>query len=76
MPIKWEYEWCKMCERPNKIGFAVSDEEWKKIAPEGKDVLCYNCFEALSFEKGIPFTLIGLYPVARVKGCKFRGDKQ
>ena len=27
--IDWEYEWCKLCERPNKIGFIVSDEDWQ-----------------------------------------------
>ena len=70
MSIKWEYEWCKMCERPNKIGFVVSDEDWRKIVPDkmkkGSGILCYNCFERLSYEKKIPFVLLGLYPVARI----------
>lgn len=80
MPIDWQYEWCKRCERPNKIGFQVPDEDWKKIAPDdmkdGSGVLCYNCFETLSHEKNIPFTLIGLYPVARVEGCIYKGGEQ
>ena len=75
MPIDWEYEWCRMCERPNKIGFTVPDEDWKKIVPDemkdGNGVLCYNCFETLSHQKGIPFTLLTLAPVARVEGTRY-----
>ena len=72
MVIKWEYEWCQLCERPNKIGFNVKDEDWKAIVPEemkdGSGVLCYNCFETLSYKKKITFTITGLYPVARMEG--------
>ena len=73
MLIKWRYEWCKMCERPNKIGFSVSDEEWEKIVSKEfrNHCLCYNCFELLSYIKKIPFTLLGLYPVARLKKCRY-----
>lgn len=77
--IKWEFEWCSLCERPNKIGFEVSNEDWEKIVGKGKEniVVCYNCFERLSYEKNIPFTLKGLYPVARVEGCRFNiGDRE
>lgn len=73
MTIKWEFEWCKLCERPNKIGFSVSDEDWEKIVGKREEntVICYNCFERLSYEKNIPFTLKRLFPVARIEGCKF-----
>lgn len=63
-----------MCESPNKIGFIVPDEDWRLIAPDrmkdGVGVLCYDCFERLAHEKGIPFTLVSLSPVARVEGSK------
>ncbi len=76
MPIEWNYEWCRMCERPNKIGFSVTNEVWEKIVPKELhfDILCYNCFELLSYKKNIPFTLLGLYPVARVEGYKDHSD--
>ena len=68
--INWKYEWCKCCERPNKIGFSVSDEDWKKIVGDPNCVLCYNCFEQKSYDKGIPFTLIDeFFPITRVEGC-------
>lgn len=75
MPVNWEYEWCKMCERPNKIGFSVSDEDWRNIVPDemknGNGILCYNCFETLAYKKRIPFTILGLFPVSRVEGCRY-----
>ncbi len=70
MGIDWEYEWCKCCERPNKIGFQVSDEDWEKIVEGEYNVLCYNCFENLSFKKKIPFKLISLAPVSRASDQK------
>ena len=68
MTIEWKNEWCKCCERPNKIGFHVTDRDWKGIVPPEyqESVLCYNCFEMFAYIKQMDFTLLGLYPVARI----------
>lgn len=63
----WPYEVCECCGQPNKIGFDVSDEDWKAIVPEEyrNNVLCYACFEEFAFKKKHGFELVGMHPVSR-----------
>lgn len=62
----WDYEICKRCCRPSAIGFTVRDSDWERIVGGRYNVLCFTCFEHLAFAARKGFTLLGLYPVARV----------
>lgn len=65
----WEYEVCKKCMKPNKIGFHIDDDVWNKIVPKKfkNKVLCYYCFEEYSFNKKIAFKINNLFPIIRIE---------
>jgi len=69
-------EICKVCYRPNAVGFTVPDSVWKQVVPEALrgSVLCLQCFTTLAdevmiaWDEGIKFYPVSLYTHTKTSG--------
>jgi hypothetical protein len=53
---------CKVCGRPDKFNFSVSDAEWEAIVPDNyrRLVVCLSCFDTFAHTKGLNYALAAL----------------
>jgi hypothetical protein len=65
---------CKVCGRPDKFNFHVSDRQWCRIVPKAYRglVVCLACFDAFAYVKGADYALGALYFVGDQRIVEFR----
>jgi hypothetical protein len=52
---------CKVCGRPDKFNFSVSDEDWARIVPPQYRglVVCFACFDLFAHATRQQYALVG-----------------
>lgn len=53
LPVGLSREICKICYRPNRVGFYVPTKVWRKVIPKHlvNKVVCLDCFTRMADEK-------------------------
>ncbi len=67
---------CKMCGRPDKFNFDVSDDIWNAVVPPEliNHVVCISCFDGLASRVGIHYaaSLYALYFAGIAAALEFK----